>query len=160
MNEVERRPIFDNTIIRLLYPVSYQSKSRTKVIVTEETLEIDNYLVTNIITNNHIIKENYDIIVIDNNHIKLYRKIMKIRNPVQNLIKNAKSMGYDTNINDWEVKICECIVSGEKTIYNDRVTIKYLNRMKEYEEKILNVEIEIKIIDKGYKFVFKTNVKD
>lgn len=155
----EYRPLFDNIVIRN-NSVSYDQKSYTQVVVREEELEIDNYLIKNMIINNNIVKENYDIVIIDNNHIKLYRKLMRLRNPVQNFIKQAKLRGYDIDIDEWQLKVCECIVTGEKTVHNDRVTIKYLNRMKKYDEKILNNKIEIKIIDGGYKFIFETNIKD
>ncbi len=161
MNEIEEyRPLFDNIIIRHNNGVTYNQKSLTQVIVTEEELEIDNYLVKNMIINNNIVKENYDIIIIDDNHIKLYRKLMRFRKPVQNLIKRAEQLQYQTNIDRWEGEVCECIVDGEKTIYNDNITIKSLNGLRYAEEKFLNVKIKIKIIDEGYKFIFHTNVKD
>ena len=161
MNEIEEyRPLFDNIIIRHNNGVSYNQKSFTQVVVTEEELEIDNYLVKNMIINNNVVRENYDITIIDDNHIKLYRKLMKFRKPVQNLIKRAEQIEYQTKINKWEAKVCECIVDGEKTIYDDNITIKSLNEKKYAEERFLDVKIKIKIIDEGYKFIFHTNIKD
>lgn len=158
--EEYRAPWLEEGIITHSNGMAVTQISRISCVIRETEFKVSNPYIRNIILQNNIIQDNYDVVCIDDDHIKIYRKLMKYRKPVTNFLIKAKKLGYQTCIDEWQLKTCECMIKGFKSFNTTSATIGQINRAQEFSNEFLDTKIKVEIFKGGFTLSFNKIITD